>query len=229
MIAVLFFTLISSFFYHGVATAQSLQNDYFQPDFRSGHNMTILLSGEYTTWSVSQSSASVTNQDAVSSIQQSKFIPGLFLRYSYHFNFISSFGFFVGSTAGFVASNGYYGSFFPGYGIFLPTVTLGLVQNFPGLLRLIAGAEYGAAWYPNMTVTTHSGTVNSLSAIPHIFSGYVGTDFFFDRHTAFSTQVGGRYFYVPCLNSCSSSNYLNSFDIRGQSLFAQAGLTWLFN
>lgn len=233
MIVFLFFIFTSSLVYNSVASAQKLtqepQEEYFRPSFRSGHNATLLLSGEYTTWKVSQNAGNAINQEAISAIQQTKLVPALFFRYSYHFNIISSFGFFIGSTAGFIASNGSYGNFYPGYGISFPTVTLGLVQNVEDFFRLLIGGEYGAIWYPNMTIKTDSGTTNSLAAVPNIFSVYLGSDFFLERHTAISTQIGGRYFYVPCLNSCSNSNYVNSLSIQGQSIYAQAGLTWLFN
>lgn len=205
------------------------QETYFRPDFHSGHNLSLLLSGEYTTWNVSQNTGNAVSQESVSAVNQSHFVPAVFLKYAYHFHVVSGFGLFLGSTLGVLASSGQYDHFYPGYAISFPTINIGLIQNFHDHLRLFLSGEYGATWYPKMTITTNSGTVNSLSAVPNVFSYSLGSDFILDNRTMVTVQFGGRSFSVPCLNSCNNSNYINSLNIRGSSLFAQTGLTWSFN
>ncbi len=221
---------------------QSDDEDYFLPNFRSGHNLSLFLSGEYTTWNANQTpdSSNPDNAVTVDPAQESKAVMALFFRYTYHVNIISSFGFFVGSTAGFLVSNGNYGkenNFYPGYGIAFPTVLGGLVQGLGQDFRLLAGIEYGAVWFPQMKIYSHSKDPNDptkiitaekdLSPAPDMVSIFVGLDNFLTRNTALSFNVGYRQIKNPCLNRCSSSIYLNSLSLTSNSYYTQIGVTWL--
>ncbi|MES2615101.1 MAG: hypothetical protein V4591_06785 [Bdellovibrionota bacterium] len=211
-----------------VQAEQNEDEEYFLPSFRSGHNLSLFLSGEYTTWSAQQSS-SEGDSDVIDSAKANKTIIAMFFRYTYHINIISSFGFFVGSTAGVFASNGSYGehrNFYPGYGFSFPTVLGGLVQGLGQDFRLLAGVEYGAVWFPQMQITTSTNKQLGLGAVPDMYSIFIGIDNFLTRDTALSFNVGYRQISTPCLNSCSSSIYLNSLAITGKSYYTQLGMTW---
>lgn len=229
MIVLIFLIFTSSFFYECTAVALKRQEEVYLPSFRSGHNVSVFLSGEYNTWSITQNASAATNQALISPILQSRFVPAVFVRYTYDINIAGSTGFFLGSTAGLLAEQGSYGNFTAGYGISFPTATIGLIQNFKNVARAFVGAEYGAVWFPQMTIQTDSGISEPLAGVPGVFSLYVGSDFFIDTNTAFTAQIGGRYSYMPCLNGCNSSTYLNTLTIQGQSEFVQLGMTWLIN
>src|SRR6185312_5808277 len=74
---------------------QNEEEEYFLPSFRSGHNLSLFLSGENTTWNASQTTPPATSDGIIDSAQQTKIVMSVFFRYAYHVNIISSFGFFV--------------------------------------------------------------------------------------------------------------------------------------
>ena len=210
----------------------------FLPSFRSGHNISLFLSGEYSNWAMTQTNApknilgTQAGFDAVTvdSANQTKLLGSLFFRYTYHINILAGFGFFVGSTVGLFSPNGNYGdkqNFYVGYGVSFPTVLGGLVQNIGQNFRLIGGIEYGAAWFPKMSVTTRSGSEQLLAPVPDMLSIYVGLDRFLKKNLALTIHFGYRQIMNTCLDNCSSSLYLNNFNITNQNYFTQAGFTWM--
>jgi hypothetical protein len=220
------------------AASDSEQEEEFLPSFRSGHNISLLLSEEYSHWSLNQTHlnyAPGANQSNLSSIvidpaEESKLISAFFFRYSYHINILSGFGFFVGSTVGFFLSNGNYGAsqnFYPGFGVSFPTVMGGLVQNIGQKFRILSGIEYGAAWFPKMHVLTQSGDSKNLAPVPDMASFYVGLDHFYSNNKAMSLYSGYRQILNTCLSNCSTSLYLNSLNIKDKSIYVQFGLTWI--
>ena len=230
-----FLVLLSDLSIYG---AENDSDGYFFPSFRSGHNLSLFLSAEYTTWRANQSLVPSNPGDTddqirsvtINSAQESKPVLALFFRYAYHINIISSFGFFVGSTIGLFSSNGSYGkqkNFYPGYGIAFPTVLGGLVQGIGQDFRLMTGIEYGAVWFPQMKIFTQSNEEKGLSPAPDMFGIFVGVDNFLTRNTALSFNVGYRQVTNPCLNNCSSSIYLNSLSLTSKSYYTQLGVTWL--
>lgn len=212
---------------------QNASEDYFLPTFRAGHNLSLLLSGEMTTWNANQSTAPRTTGNledvTIDSAQQGKAIIAVLFRYAYHINIISGFGFFVGSTGGLFFSNGNYGrqqNFYPGYGISFPTVLGGLLQGIGQDFRILAGAEYGAVWFPQMKISSQSGIAYELSTVPDMYSFFLGMDSFLSRTSAITFNVGYRQIHNPCLSGCSTSVYSNSLSITSKSYFAQLGFTW---
>ncbi len=206
------------------------EEETFVPSFRSGHNLSAFISGEYTNWNVIQSSTPSTQDDAIQRVDASKPVIGLFFRYAYHINIISSFGFFIGSTVGIFASNGSYGlakNFYPGYGVPFPTVMAGLVQNIGQDFRLLAGTEYSAAWFPKMTISSNNGVNKALNPTLDMISVFTGVDHFLNQNTAISLNLGYRQMRNPCLNNCIIPPYINSLKIVGQSYFTQLGVTWV--
>lgn len=239
------YLVLFTFLGSAVYASNNDDEDYFTPNFRSGHNLSLFLSGEYTTWGANQASVPSTPSNTsdtpeqindkvkavtIDAAQGNKAVIALFFRYSYHINIISSFGFFVGSTVGILASNGSYGAqknFYPGYGISFPTVLGGLVQGIGQNFRILSGIEYGAVWFPKMRIYTQSGIEKDLSPVPDMFGFFGGIDNFLSRNTAISLNVGYRQIHNPCLNACSNSLYLNSLSITNKSYYTQLGITWL--
>lgn len=212
----------------------------YTPSFRSGHNLGILFSTEYTNWSANQKVKPSLNENnntkitdlTIDPAQSNNIVFALFFRYTYHINIISNFGFFLGSTSGFIFPNGSYGdkdNFYPGFGIALPTALVGLTLGVSQNMRLLSGAEYGAIWYPTMTIHTQSPSniQKDLAAVPHALSAFIGIDNFLTRNTALTFNVGFRKTWVPCIDNCNSTVYLNTLEIESKSYFAQLGINWV--
>ena len=122
------------------------------PRFRSGPNLSILASGEFSTWSFKQNSYA-TNQDAISPFSNTGSNVALYLRYAYHINNISFFGFFISTTAGVIAEVEPYGKIKTRLWFLFPTLLGGLVANIGQHFRLFnRGIEYGATWYPEVEI-----------------------------------------------------------------------------
>ncbi|APJ04420.1 hypothetical protein AXG55_11080 [Silvanigrella aquatica] len=194
------------------------------PIFRSGHNLSILYSFEYSTWSLNQTS-SASSQDTISPLVNSGINSLFLLRYAYHINIVSNFGFFVGTTAGFIIDMGNYGNLRQGYGFSFPTMLGGLSLNLGQNFRLLSGAEYGANWYPAMSITTDARVPNTIAPVPDMFAVFGGMDYFFQKDKAFSFQLGWRHQNITPLNNNASGTYLNTLKIYSDSYFAQLGLT----
>lgn len=221
------FTLALLIFPASSMCAEINENDaVFLPTFRSGHNLSLLLTGERSSWYVSSENTAPSEQ--VPSLHTHSFAPSVYFRYAYHIHIISGFGFFVGSTTGFILSEGPYGdpSFSPGYGIAFPSVLGGLVMNFGLKFRLLTGAEYGAVWYPKMSVTTVGNTTHDLGPAPNMVSFFAGGDYYLGSNTAVTAQAGIRSIRKPCLSDCNNTMYLNSLSIHRESYFVQLGTTW---
>lgn len=167
-----------------------------------------------------------TGNEKITSFSKTGVIPGFMLRYVYHINIVYNFGFFVGTTTGILMDPGNYGNLYLRYGIALPTILGGLSLNLGQSFRLLGGAEYGAIWYPEMTITTDSGTTKVLGAVPDMFAIFGGVDYFFSRNRAFSFQVGWRHQKKTPLNDGSSGTYLNTLTIASDAYYAQMGLTF---
>lgn len=198
-------------------------NSYI-PIFRSGHNLSILYSTEYSTWRVSQNVSS-TSDEKISSINESRVNAAFFVRYSFHVNVINNFGFFLGTTSGIIIDIENYGNLKQGYGIAFPSLLGGLALNLGQKFRILSGAEYGANWYPDMEITTDSGHGKIIAPVPNMFSVFAGLDYFFTKNKAFTFQLGWREQRVVALNSNSRNTYLNSLSIQNSSYFAQIGLS----
>ena len=207
---------------------------YYVPAFRSGHNLSLFASEGYNTWYVSQKGNNLSPENQIPSVSTKAFVHGLTVRYAYHINLVGSYGFFVGSSAGFRLSEGPYGEgdfFFPGYSIFFPTALGGLVWNLQNpQIRFLIGGEYGAALFPQMSVTTKEGERHKLSPVPNVVSVWGGFDKFWDEHHALSIQAGYRHTFLPCLDDCSNTSiYLNNIKIQGDEAILNVGVTWLLD
>lgn len=222
------FTLAVLMFPATSLCAENNENDaVFRPSFRSGHNLSLLFTGERSSWYVS-SQNNTASSDQVPSLRDGSFVPSVYFRYAYHIPIISGFGFFIGSTTGFILAEGPYGdlAFSPGYGIAFPTVMGGLTMNFGLTFRVLAGAEYGAVWYPKMFVTTLDNTRHDLSPAPNMAAFFMGGDYYVSSNTAVTIQAGLRSIREPCLSDCSNTMYINSLSIHRESYYMQVGPTW---
>lgn len=197
--------------------------DYI-PVFRSGHNLSFLLSGEYSTWNFNQMSAS-SNQNKISNFSNTGANAAFYLRYAYHINIISFLGFFIGTTAGMLSEVEPYGKLKQGYGVLFPTLLGGLVVNMGQHFRMLSGFEYGATWYPEMKITTNSGNEKLISPVPDMFSAFAGFDYFVTRNKAITFQGGWRKQALITLNNGSSNTYLNTIGLENESYFVALGLT----
>lgn len=220
------FILTQSLFFTNALLAQEdvVNEETYIPIFRSGHNLSILYSAEYSTWTVNQNFG-LEGQEKISPFSRTEMNSALFVRYAYHINIVSVFGFFVGTTAGVFANTGSYGQLKQSYGFEFPTIMAGLSLNFGQSFRLLGGAEYGATWYPEMAITTDSGVSKTIAPVPDMFSVFGGIDYFFSKNKAITFQLGWRTQEVTPLNNDSSGTYLNSLSIHNESYFAQVGLT----
>jgi hypothetical protein len=230
------FLLLSNISSSLVYAKENDKDSVFLPAFRSGHNLSLLLSSEYMRWNTSQINLNNSFQENfnqpnnISSASEAKTTVSIIFRYAYHINIISSFGVFVGSSAGITASNGYYGierNFYPGYGILFPTVLGGLVQNFGQEFRILSGIEYGAIWYPRMAINNQGYQEKELSAVPDTYAFFIGVDDFFQKNKALSLNLGYRRTNSPSLDQGNSSIFLNSLNITSAGYYIQFGVTWL--
>ncbi|WGL60645.1 hypothetical protein QEJ31_03385 [Pigmentibacter sp. JX0631] len=221
-----FSILTQSLFFMNELFAQDEVVEKFDyvPDFRAGHNLSLLLSGEYSTWNFHQNSAS-SNQNVISDFSKTGGNAAFYLRYAYHINIISFFGFFIGTTAGILSEVESYGKLSQGYGVLFPTLLGGLVANMGQHFRLLSGFEYGATWYPEMKITTNSGNDKMISPVPDMFSAFVGLDYFVTRNKAITFQGGWRKQSLIILNNGSSNTYLNTIGLENESYFVALGLT----
>lgn len=225
-IVIYIFILAQPLFFTNLLFAQQdvANDDTYIPIFRSGHNLTILYSFEYSRWTVKQESVPI-DQEKISPLSKTGMNSYLFIRYAYHINIVYNFGFFVGTTAGVITDMGTYGKLKQSYGLAFPTIMSGLSLNLGQNFRILGGIEYGATWYPEMEMTTDSGVVKTIAPVPDMFSVFGGIDYFFSKNKAFTFQLGWRSQNVITLSNNSSAMYLNTLSIKNNSYFAQIGLT----
>lgn len=217
------YTITHSLFFTNILLAQEdvMNENAYVPVFRAGHNLSFFYSAEYSTWTIDQDATSVESEK-IKPLSQTGVNSGVFVRYAYHINIVSNFGFFVGTTAGALVDMGTYGRLKQGYGFAFPTILAGLTLNLGQSFRFFSGAEYGATWYPEMTITTDRGIAKVIGPVPEMYSVFGGVDYFFSKNKAFLFQMGWRNQTVSNLNNASS---LNTLSIQNNSYFAQAGLT----
>lgn len=208
----------------------AVEDPLFLPNFRAGHHLSLFLSGEYVQWNLTQMPSPAGPALSLDGSHESRGVAAIFLRYAYHTHVIGPFGFFVGSTLGTWLSNGYYGiqkNLYPGYGVGFPTVLGGLTQGISHNIRFLEGIEYGAAWFPEMTVITQTGASQRLNLVPDMYAVFGGMDYFLTRNTAFLFQVGYRQIRNSCFSSCAI--YANKLQLSSKSTYAQMGITWLLD
>lgn len=196
----------------------------YVPVFRAGHSLSLLMSGEYTTWEFQQSSAA-TNQDKISPFNNSGANAAFYVRYAYHINIISFFGFFIGTTAGAMLEVEPFGSLKQSYGFLLPTLLGGLVANIGHNARILAGIEYGATWYPEMKLITDTDQSKTIAPVPDMYTVFGGLDYFVTWNKAFTFQTGWRKQILGTLNNNSSNTYLNTISLKNESYFIALGFT----
>ncbi len=220
-----FHIVTQSLFFTNVVLAQEdvVSENTYVPDFRAGHNLALFYSAEYSNWTLKQNSTSVESEK-IKPLSQTAVNSGFFIRYSYHINIISNFGFFVGTTTGLLIDMTSYGQLKQGYAVAFPTIMAGLALNIGQKFRIFSGAEYGAIWYPEMSITTDMGTAKVIAPVPDMYSVFGGFDYFFAKDKSLLFQMGWRRQNVMNLNNGSSNTYLNTLSIENNSYFAQFGV-----
>jgi hypothetical protein len=217
---------------HGSDSASSVS-----ASFRPGGNVSVLSSVQQMRWNVIEAGG-VKNRKFWS------FSPGLVARYAFHFQFLSKFGGVVGtdvavnhewaqvgrhSEDGCVASG-----FRPGPSISLPSLTLGLVQNYREGARIMILGQYTGTMFPWMKSCTATGKGEQLlSAIPHSFGVIGHWDVFSDSSRAFSVGIGYRTQFSQCVGKTSvcifgaeKTSALERLNVSSDGLVFQVGMTW---
>lgn len=209
--------------------------DFYQPTFRSGHNVSAFLTEEYINWYAAQNQAPTGTDSTVralkiDTVDTSKLNMGLYFRYAYHINIISNFGFFVGSTTGMFMPFGIYGvhrNFTPGLGLALPSVLGGLVLGLGPNYRMTGGAEYGAIYFPMMKIYTEANDQKVLSPTSDMINAYIQLEKNFHRDSLYILGFGYRKTFNPQINGGNDSVYTNSLTLRSKGWYMQVGLNWL--
>lgn len=205
--------------------------------FRPGGNVSVLSSVQQMRWHVIEAGG-VKNQRFWS------FSPGIVARYAFHFQFVSKFGGVVGTDVALnhewaqvgqrsesaCSENG----FRPGASISLPSLTLGLVQNYREGARIMLLGQYTGTMFPWMKSCTATGKGDQLlSAIPNSFAVLGQWDVFLDSSRAFSLGIGYRNQFVQCVGKTSvclfgaeKTSALERLNLSSEGLVLQIGMTW---
>jgi hypothetical protein len=205
--------------------------------FRPGGNVSLLSSVQQMRWDVLEAGG-------VKSKTVWSFSPGLVLRYAFHFQFLSRFGGVVGTdlalhhdwaevgqrTAGVCEGRG----FRPGPSFSLPSMTLGLVQNYRDNRRIMLLGQYTGTMFPLMKTCGELGKGEQLlSAIPHSASVLGQWDLFSDTGSAFSVALGYRTLFSHCVGKTSvclfgaeKTSALERLNLTTQGFVLQMGMTW---
>ncbi len=204
----------------------------YTPVFRSGHNLSFLLSGEYFNWVLSPSTL-ISQLQSFESFSTSTVNIGLFVKYTYHINIVKNSGFFIGTTTGILGNTMHNHKLQQGLAIAFPSLLTGLVLNVRPAMRILAALEYGALWYPNMNTlaipkdSREPQMFKQISPVPDMFSIFAGMDYFYKKNKAFTLNIGWRYQTLTPLHNGSSNIYLNTLSLKNNSSFLQFGVTLL--
>jgi len=200
---------------------------HIAPNMHIGHELSTLFSLESMHWNIEQKDRnSFIPPNFVEKSEVSLISPGVFLRYEYHVPFSINSGFFLGTTAGATFLSAKTNSFKSGYGIFFPTILVGFTGTPVEQDRIALGAEYGAVWYPDMTLVTVSHNNEPLNATLGTLNFYLANDYFFSSDIAFRASGGVRLIDNVCWGSCSEENYIQKFKIRNMSIYMQVGIVF---
>ncbi len=194
-----------------------------------GHELSLFLTLESVYWNVSQRvDDGVPDSERITTTKFRQMSPAVFLRYSYNIPFSKNFGFFLGSTAGMIFASMDQNNFHSGYGIFFPTILIGFTGSPTPADRITIATEYGATWYPEMSVETEANLKRPLNATLDAWDLYASNDYFFYRDIAFNVTVGVRAINNVCKLKflCSNANYINTLKIRNTTYYGQIGFVF---
>jgi len=122
------------------AFGQSPVNEY-RGSFRPGHNLTVATGLQQSRWSLNLESLGKP-------LTTERFNFLGILSYAYHFQLFQWTGLMMGTSVQFILDRTSRDGFEPKFGVALPSILGGIVQNLGNEARLLLVGEFGAAWYP---------------------------------------------------------------------------------
>lgn len=144
------------------ALGQSTENEY-RSSFRPGHNITVAAGLQQSRWSLNLQSL-----EKPLTTERFNFLTSLI--YSYHFQIFQLTGFALGTSLSLIVDRTSLDGFEPQFGLILPSLLAGFVQNIGANSRLLLLGEFGSVWYPYFKWKVAQNRAQYDGAVPDQFS-----------------------------------------------------------
>jgi hypothetical protein len=193
------------------------ENEEIVTGFRPGHNLSLFVSASQFRWKVGKA-AELKNAQLVQTL------PSLTLRYAYHSNLYKNTGLVFATGTSVHVGNKTEEGFRSGVGIQLPSLSVGLSQNFSTLWRATTLVEYAATWFPWMTATGVNSRVQ-LASLPDTIMISGQLDHFVSLNSAISFEGGFGLIGSSIVAKPSTNTVASNSDFRAQRFWVGMGWT----
>lgn len=191
---------------------ESALNETIGTNFRPGHNVSILAGGQQ--FQLNWNKIGVDGNNSIGA-----WAPMIHMRYGFHMNIKSKFGFVFGTGIQILPENRWYHGFYPGTGFVFPSMHVALVQNFLEDSRFLIGTEYAAGWFPKMRQSGNK--LVELSSLPDVFGALMGFEKFYSKSMAFGVWLGWQNVWDSCHSGCA-----RNFSFNRKGFYILTGTTW---
>jgi hypothetical protein len=175
---------MSTFFMASPAFGQSSRGEY-RGSFRPGHNITVATGVQQSRWSLN-----LKVLDKPLTTERFNFLTSL--SYGYHFQFFQWTGLALGTAMHFILDRTSRDGFEPKFGVILPSLLGGVVQNLGSDARLLLLGEFGATWYPFFKWKVSQNQAEYAGAVPDQLSVSAQLDLGLQRRNVLSFIAGWR-------------------------------------
>ncbi len=198
----------------------------FRTSFKPGHNLTLNLVVQQTSWKVSDT-------ESVSGGTSFSLAPGAQFRYSFHVNIVGNTGFALGTgLSAFSHEDAVGEAFSPGWSVSFPSISVGAVQNLGQDTRLTGFFEYAATYFPKFVVfaKTNDGLNETeevaVSFAPDSLLTSLQIEQFLSRTLSVVLSGGYRKVFTYCLGGCGSQSFVNDIQFDQEGLLLGLGMNW---
>lgn len=150
--------IVSAAFMVSPAFGQSGSQTY-RGSFRTGHNITVATGVQQSRWSLNLDSL-----EKPLTTERFNFLTSF--TYTYHFQLFQWTGLTLGTAVHSIFDRTSREGFQPKFGVILPSLLAGIVQNLGTDARLLLLGEFGAAWYPYFRWKVAQSQVEYSGAVP---------------------------------------------------------------
>ncbi|NBO39214.1 hypothetical protein EBU99_11595 [bacterium] len=166
------------------ALGQTASNEY-RGSFRPGHNITVALGIQQSRWSLDLPSIDKP-------LTTERFNLLTTLSYGFHFQLYQRTGLVLGTALHGVFDRTSRDGFEPHFGLILPSILGGVVQNLGTEARIMLVGELGAAWYPDFKWRVSKTQAIFEGAVPDQIAVSAQLDWGLQKRNVFSLIGGWR-------------------------------------
>lgn len=175
---------LSSVFIVAPAFGQSSGGEY-RGSFRPGHNITFVTGIQQSRWSLNLDSL-----EKPLTTERFNFLTSL--SYGYHFQVFQWTGLALGTAIHLILDRTSSDGFEPKFGVVLPSLLAGIVQNLGSDARLLLLGEFGASWYPYFRWRVSQNKAEYEGAVPDQISVSAQLELGLQRRNVLAVIAGWR-------------------------------------